>query len=64
MKWIVELEPGTCWIAPWSGDPGRTAIKNSAKQYPSIISATFALARARDYSEFRDAMCKPAEEKP
>lgn len=58
-KYIVGLDVVNCvvttWIAPWSGDPGRTCIEQYAKRYDSISSATFGLAHARKYGEFRDA---------
>lgn len=58
-EYIVALE--TCngvavqWLADWRGDPGRTAIEESAKRYKSISSATYALARARKYNDYMSA---------
>ena len=58
-EYIVALD--TCdgiavqWLADWRGDPGRTAIEESAKRYKSISSATYALARARKYRDFASA---------
>jgi len=57
MTYIVELEPGV-WLASWSGDPGRTLVKESAKQYRTISLATYALARARKHRDFADAAIK------
>ena len=54
MKYIVCLEPGV-WLATWEGDPGRTLIKRSAKQFGSMVSATHALARARKFRDFSKA---------
>lgn len=51
--WIVELEEG-CWFAPWIGDPGRTLVRESAKQYRSEESARRALAQAKRLFRFRD----------
>ena len=57
-KWIVELWDG-CWLSTWSGDPGRTLVKDSAKQYKTEFGANCALGRAkrlfpnRDYSNSR-----------
>ncbi len=51
---IVELEPGV-WLAPWKGDPGRTTVIHSAKQFHSLTWAARSLAAARRYSPFRDA---------
>ncbi len=31
-SYVAELEPGV-WIAPWSGDPGRTLLKTNAKVF-------------------------------
>lgn len=46
MSWIVELQPG-CWLATWSGDPGRTLIKTSARRYATERGARIALGIAR-----------------
>ena len=53
-QWIVEIEPEV-WLAKWSGDPGRSVVIECAKRYPSIRSATAALAKARQHRPFRDA---------
>ena len=53
MMWIVELEEG-CWFAPWSGDPGRTLVRESAKQYRSEHAAHCALIRAKRLFKSRD----------
>ena len=60
MKWIVCLQHekdgrDLVFLAPWSGDPGRTCVYESANRYDSISSATFALAHARKYHDFVDA---------
>jgi len=44
--WIVEIETGV-WLATWDGDPGRTLVKDSAKQFKSEQSAGRALGKAR-----------------
>lgn len=67
MEWIVGLDkitPSiyTTYIAPWTGDPGRTCIKESAKRYKSAASATFALAHARKYRNYPDAQIIPVQE--
>lgn len=56
-KVALEFSGGfpTQFIAPWSGDPGRTCLIDSAKKYKSISSATFGLAHARKYRPFKDA---------
>jgi hypothetical protein len=43
---IVEIQPG-CWLAPWTGDPGRTLVRKSAKVFPSEWAARCAIARHR-----------------
>ena len=59
MSYIVQIEEGI-YLAPWSGDPGRTCRETSAKQYKDIAAATYALARARKYNEFLGAIIEPA----
>ena len=54
MKWIVQLEPGV-WIAPWSGDPGRTLRRESASRFASRGFAGRALRYARRYRPFAAA---------
>jgi hypothetical protein len=49
--YIVELEPGV-WLAEWSGDPGRTLERASAKVYPSEVAAINGKARASRYRKF------------
>lgn len=53
-RFIVRLEPGV-WIAPWKGDPGRTLVRASAKQFPTERSARRALSKARRFREFPKA---------
>jgi len=55
---VVELEPG-CWIAPWSGDPGRTTVKRKARVYKSWRGARIALGLARKYRPFKNAAIRP-----
>ena len=61
MKYIVELEPGTQWLAPWVGGRGRTGVKASAKLYNTERGARIALGMARMFSSFPDAKVIPAE---
>ncbi|HRY16579.1 MAG TPA: hypothetical protein P5330_11995 [Candidatus Competibacteraceae bacterium] len=56
--WCVELEPGRCWLARWTGDPGRTTVETSAKRFPSQPSAERALRQARRYHPFNDAVVR------
>jgi hypothetical protein len=45
---IVEFPNGgeAFWLAPWSGDPGRTLVRSSAKRYGSEAMAQKALQKA------------------
>lgn len=54
MAYIVELHEG-CWVAPWSGDPGRTLKIHNARRYAHRSSAKAALTRARKYRPFLEA---------
>ena len=45
---IIELEKGV-WRADWSGDPGRTLVKESAKKYTTESGAKIALGICRKY---------------
>lgn len=51
--YIIELEKGV-WIAPWNGDPGRTLIKGSAKQFDTKAQAYRAIAKALGYRDFQN----------
>ena len=54
--WIVELQPQMrMWLAPWTGDPGRTCVEASAKPFKTPAAAQAALTRARRYSPFKNA---------
>ncbi len=35
------------WLAPWTGDPGRTCVKDSARQYKTKRGAKIALGMAQ-----------------
>lgn len=60
----IEVVNGavTQWLAPWSGDPGRTCIENRAKRYKSVSAATFGLAHARKYHDFPNAEIREVSE--
>jgi hypothetical protein len=45
-KYIVEFEKGV-FLAPWKGDPGRTLIESSAKQFDYKIAAQRALLKSK-----------------
>ena len=53
-KYVVELEKKV-WIAPISGDPGRTVVLRNARQYKTMPAAKAALTRARKYRLFQNA---------
>jgi len=36
---ILKFREQDCWIAPWDGDPGRTLIRESAKEFKSEAQA-------------------------
>ena len=52
---IVRLEDGV-WLAPWSGDPGRTLIKRAARLYATERGAAIALGMARKHRPFKNAV--------
>jgi len=56
--WIVRLEDGV-WLAPWTGDPGRTLVEDSAKTYATKRGAQIALGLARKYRPFKKAEVQP-----
>ena len=47
MPYIVELEPGTQYLAPWEGDPGRTCCIQTARIFDTERGAKSARNRAR-----------------
>jgi len=55
---IVELE-GNVWLAPWSGDPGRTIVVDHARKYDTKRGAKIALGVARKYRKFKEARVIP-----
>lgn len=50
--YVVQLEPGV-WLAPWTGDPGRSLEMASAKKFPSLASAHRAIANALQCRRFK-----------
>lgn len=42
-----------CWLAPWSGDPGRTCLIENAKRYKTESAARHALSIAAKKYTFR-----------
>lgn len=61
MTYIVELEPGV-WIAGWPGDPGRTIVRQNAKEFSNRRDAEIGRARARRIRKFADAQIHPVSE--
>lgn len=51
---IVKLDHGV-YIAPWSGDPGRTLVVDNAKVFTTQTKAALALSAARRYRPFPSA---------
>ncbi len=51
---VVELEDGV-WLAPWTGDPGRTLDQYSARKFVTIRWALSALKIARKFRAFPNA---------
>lgn len=51
--YIVELQKGV-WLAPWHGDPGRTLVKESAREFKSKAQAHRAIANALKYRDFQN----------
>jgi len=58
-EYIVRLEDGV-WISPWEGDPGRTLDKTSAMVFITRKEAKEALAAAREYRPFVNAIIESA----
>ena len=54
-KYIVELYEN-CWLATWSGDPGRTHVKESAKKYKTSSGAKIVLGMAHRNRPFPNAV--------
>jgi hypothetical protein len=50
----VQLEADV-WLAPWTGDPGRTLVRQTAKRFASITGAKQALVKARHFRPFPHA---------
>jgi hypothetical protein len=55
VKYIVELEEGV-WIAPWTGDPGRTRVKENARVYSRWQDAKAGLTWAEKSRPFPNAV--------
>jgi len=53
-RYVAELEPDV-WIAPWSGDPGRTLVLNNAKVFNNRSTAWRAIERAQKMRPFKNA---------
>jgi hypothetical protein len=55
IMYIVKTphSPADMWLAPWSGDPGRTYIRQHAKVYMSEHAARCAIGRAKIYNRWK-----------
>lgn len=42
---LLKFSNQDCWIAPWEGDPGRTLVRDSAKEFKSKVQAQNLLTR-------------------
>lgn len=60
-RWVVELECDV-WLAPWTGDPGRTIKRENAKEFDSFEKASDALDEARKYRPFVNAVIWEAKQ--
>ena len=36
---ILKFSNQDCWIAPWEGDPGRTLVRENAKEFKTETQA-------------------------
>lgn len=52
-KYIVNIN-NEYWLAPWTGDPGRTLVKENAKKYTSMHGAKTAAGIAIRKRPWRD----------
>ena len=52
-NYIVELESGV-YLAPWSGDPGRTLVRDNAMVYSTRRKAMSALFNAQSHRPFKN----------
>ena len=62
-SFVVRLaEYGDCWLADWSGDPGRTVCLKHAKTWRSKASAQRAAIRAHKAYRWRKrGVAEPVE---
>jgi hypothetical protein len=54
MKFIIELAPDM-WIAPWTGDPGRTLVRSSALTFDSQAKANRRMNKEKSQWTNRDS---------
>jgi hypothetical protein len=49
MAYIVEMNNGDSpyWLAPWTGDPGRTVVRHNAMPFRTVDEAEMALRLAQ-----------------
>jgi len=62
MKFVVRLHDEV-WLAPWSGDPGRTLVQASAGRFANRAAAEASLSAARRrYRPYPDATIEEVAE--
>lgn len=62
MKYIVQIYFNRdMWLAPWSGDPGRTSVRELARKYDTEHGAKIALGLARKYRPLPGAKIIPID---
>lgn len=62
MEYVVRVED--YWLAPWSGDPGRTLVKESATRYCNEHAARCAISyhtRVNKHRNMSNAVIEPYE---
>ena len=52
--YILKFADCDCWIADWTGDPGRTLVKESAKLFKTLQSAEIASKKLIKQNEHRN----------
>lgn len=50
---ILKFSTQDCWIAPWEGDPGRTLIRESAKEFKTEARANKYASKIIKENSFR-----------
>lgn len=53
-EYLVQLQDD-CWIAPWSGDPGRTLSIDHARVFDTPQEAANSLRYAKRFRDFAES---------